>query len=105
MVMQLIALFVVSGVLALAPAALAESVAVKYFGLVNLAPYACAEITRSSFIERVCYDRRKSHMVISLNDTYYAYCDIPSGMVAGLLAADSMGRFYNAEVKGRFGCR
>jgi hypothetical protein len=37
-------------VLALAPAALAESVAVKYFGLVNLAPYACAEITRSSFI-------------------------------------------------------
>jgi hypothetical protein len=85
--------------------ALAETVDVKYRGLLDLAPFACADVTRSSFIRRVCYDKAKSYMVISLNGTYYHYCSIPGGTVDALMAAPSMGRFFNAEVKGHFDCR
>jgi hypothetical protein len=38
----------------------AESVYVKYRGDVDLRFFDCWEITRSSFIKRVCYDRRRA---------------------------------------------
>jgi hypothetical protein len=37
---------------------------VKYRGTVDLAPFACEDITRSSFIERVCYDSKNTYMLI-----------------------------------------
>jgi hypothetical protein len=37
-----------------------------------------------------------------LNGTWYHYCEIDQETVSGLLAADSMGRFYNASIKGQF---
>jgi hypothetical protein len=83
----------------------AETVFVKYRGAVDLAPFACNDITRSSFINRVCYDHTNAYMLISLNGTYYHYCGIGAATVSALLAADSMGRFYNASVKGNFDCR
>jgi hypothetical protein len=86
-------------------AARAETVDVKYGGLVDLKPFDCADITRSSFIKRVCYDHVNSYMVVSLNGTYYDYCHIDSSTVNSFLAADSMGRFFNASIKGRFDCK
>jgi hypothetical protein len=91
--------------LLLCASALAETVHVKYRGPVDLAPFACTDVTRSSFIRRVCFDKTKSYMIISLDGTYYHYCSIPSNTVDALLEADSMGRFFNAEVKGRYDCR
>jgi hypothetical protein len=44
-------------------------------------------------------------MLINLNGIYYHYCAIDAGMVASLISADSMGRFYNAAIKSRFDCR
>jgi hypothetical protein len=88
-----------------ASAAQAESVNVKYRGLVNLAPFACEDITRSSFIERVCYDPKNTYMLIDLKGTWYHYCEIDQQTVSDLLAAGSMGRYYNASIKGRFDCR
>jgi hypothetical protein len=82
-----------------------EEVTVKYRGSVNLAPFDCRDITRSSFIKRVCYDRRNEYMLISLNGAYYHYCEIDSGTVSSLLSAESMGKFYNVSIKGRFDCR
>jgi len=41
-------------------AAHAETVEVKYRGPVDLAPFACEAVTRSSFIERVCYDEKNA---------------------------------------------
>lgn len=81
-----------------------ESVNVKYRGLVDLKPFVCAE-TESSFVKRVCYDRANAYMLISLNGTYYHYCEIDGGTVSSLLSAESKGRYYNASVKGRFDCR
>lgn len=94
-----IAVFVCSSVLR------AESVYVKYHGEVDLRPFDCRDITRSSFINRVCYDRRNEYMLISLNGTFYHYCEIDAGTVSSLLSAPSMGRFYNASIKGQFDCR
>jgi hypothetical protein len=73
--------------------ALAETVDVKYRGPLDLAPFACTDVARSSFIRRVCFDKAKSYMVISLNGTYYHYCSIPTSTVEALMDADSMGRF------------
>jgi KTSC domain len=82
-----------------------EVVTVKYRGPVSLAPFKCDAITRSSFIERVCYDAANSYMLIDLSGTWYHYCEIDADTVSNLMAADSMGRFYNQSIKGRFDCR
>ena len=52
-------------------AAQAESVFVKYRGEVDLAPFDCSGVDRSSLVQRVCYERRESYMIINLNGTYY----------------------------------
>ena len=77
---------------AAASIARAESVYVKYRGEVELRPFDCTDITRSSFIRRVCYDRRNEYMLISLNGTFYHYCEIDGGTVSALMTAESMGR-------------
>ena len=82
-----------------------EVVTVKYRGLVSLAPFKCDAVTRSSFIERMCYDAANSYMLIDLSGTWYHYCEIDADTVSNLMAADSMGQFYNQSIKGRFDCR
>ncbi len=87
------------------PAAKSEVVTVKYRGPVSLAAFKCDTITRSSFVERVCYDEKNAYMLINLSGTWYHYCEIDRGMVENLIAAESMGRYYNASIKGHFDCR
>jgi hypothetical protein len=82
----------------------AETVDVKYRGQLDLKPFACTTIERSSFIRRVCYDSANAYMVVSLDGTYYHYCDIDEGTVNSFLAAPSMGRFFDASIKGHFAC-
>jgi hypothetical protein len=83
----------------------AETVVIKYRGPVDLAYMKCELIERSSFIRRLCYDTKAKYVVVALNDTYYHYCGVPADVVSSWRAAESMGRFYNAQVKGRFDCR
>jgi hypothetical protein len=82
-----------------------EVVQVKYRGEVDLKSFSCADVTQSSFIKRVCYDRMNEYVLISLNGTYYHYCEMPDAIVSSLMSAESMGRFYNASIKGHFDCR
>lgn len=35
----------------------AETIEVKYYGSLDLKVFACTSITRSSFINRACYDK------------------------------------------------
>ena len=91
-------------------AAAAETVTVKYRGPVPLDSFECAPIDRSSFIQRVCYDALQRYMVIRLKGTYSHYCEIGPGDVYSLLAAESMGQYFNANIKGSgsdgpFDCR
>ena len=43
-----------------------ETVDVKYRGTVDLRTFECRDTPRSSFIQRVCYDKAQSYMIISL---------------------------------------
>jgi KTSC domain len=94
----------------ISPFARAESVNVKYRGIVDLKPFACTDITRSSFIQRVCYDKTQSYMLIDLRGVYYHYCGLPAAILEAFMAAPSMGQFYNQNIKGSgtdgpFDCR
>lgn len=88
----------------------AETVIVKYRGGVELAPFECQDITRSSFIRRICYDADNQYMLISLNGTYYHYCAVGSVVLGALLNAPSIGKLYNSRIRGSgsdgpFDCR
>jgi hypothetical protein len=90
--------------------AISETVNVKYRGVVDLKPFTCAVTPRSSFIQRVCYDKAQSYMLIDLRGTYYHYCELPAVTFDAFMAAPSMGQFYNQNIKGSgldgpFDCR
>ncbi len=78
----------------------AETVDVKYRGPVDLKPFVCQDVTRSSFINRVCYDANEKYMLIQLKATYYHYCELPQAILTALLNAESIGKFHNANIKG-----
>ncbi len=87
------------------PVRAGEVVMVKYRGPVDLAPFACEFIQRSSLVQRLCYDSRERYVIVNLTGTYYHYCEVPASVVSAWRSADSMGRFFNQNVKGRFDCR
>jgi hypothetical protein len=98
-------IFVATGLLCFSQLAYAECVPVKYRETcVSIEKLECKK-TASSFVNEVCYDAKNSYMLILLNATWYHYCGIPQDKVTGLENAESVGRFYNAEVKGKFGCQ
>jgi hypothetical protein len=87
-----------------------ETVDVKYRGPVDLKTFDCRDINRSSFIQRVCYDKTQSYMIISLRGTYYHYCELSLSIYDTFMGAPSMGHFYNQNIKGNgsdgpFDCR
>jgi hypothetical protein len=51
---------------------------IHYYGKLDLAPLACTDITRRSFVNRTCYEKAKRFMVIQLKSTYYPYCEVPA---------------------------
>jgi KTSC domain len=87
------------------PAMRPAAIFVRHQGLVDLAPFRCRDIARDGFIRRVCYDEGRAEMIVSLNGTHYAHCGIPARVVEDLMAADSMRRYYGAQVRGRYDCR
>jgi KTSC domain len=81
-----------------------ETVDVKYRGTVDLKTSECRATPRSSLIQRVCYDRPRRCMVINLTGTHYHYCELPLATFEAFMAAPSMGRYFNQNVKG-YDCR
>jgi hypothetical protein len=87
-----------------------ETIDVKYYGKLDLAPFACTEVTRSSIIKRACYDKANQFTVVQLKTVYYPYCEITAATYQTFLDAPSMGQYYNASIKGTgsdgpFDCR
>jgi hypothetical protein len=73
---------------------------VKYRGVVDLKPFTCSDTLRSSFIQRVCYDKAEHDTLINLRGMYYHYCELPPATLDAFMAASSMGQFYNQNIKG-----
>ena len=78
----------------------AETVNLQYGGAVDLAPFACQDVTRSSVVNRVCYDAARRHMIVQANAAYSQYCGVPEAVRDSFLNAPSMGQYYNANIKG-----
>ena len=93
--------------LALCAAAAAETVEVQGRSPVDISRwFACTDTPRSSVIRRVCYDRPKRYIIIKLNETWDHHCEIGAGVVTQLLAADSVGTYYNRFIRGGpYDCR
>ena len=90
--------------------AAAETVYVKYRGAVDLELFSCKDVATSDFIHRVCYLENAKYLVIKLNQTYYHYCEIDATTVKNLLLSESMGKYFNANIRGSgqngpFDCR
>lgn len=58
----------------------------------------------SSLVTSAWYDRANGYTIIGLNGTYYHYCNLPLVVWSGFRAASSFGSYYNASIKGRYGC-
>lgn len=87
-----------------------EIVEVAYRDPVDLKPFICQDITRSSVVSRVCYDKPNRYMLVQLGATYHDFCAIPTQTVTALLNAPSMGKFFKVNIAGngpdgRYGCR
>jgi hypothetical protein len=78
----------------------AEIVDVKNLGAVDLKPFNCQDITRSSVISRVCYDTESRRMLVQRHAVYQQYCDLPKDTHDAFLNAPSMGRFFKANIEG-----
>jgi hypothetical protein len=65
----------------------------------------CAPVRLSGCGRSLQSGRTSAPMLINLSGTYYHYCEIDNGTVTTLMSAESMGRFYNLAIKGRFDCR
>jgi hypothetical protein len=78
----------------------AETVNVEGRGAVDLKPFVCQDITRSSLVNRVCYDAPNRTMIVQLNSLYSQYCGVPEAARDSFLNAPSMGQYYNANIKG-----
>ena len=82
-----------------------ELVSVKYQGMVDVSRMQCETVTRSSFINRLCYDATEKYTVVLLQNEYFHYCGVPSNVISNWREADSMGRFYGKNIKSNFDCR
>ena len=100
-----VAAAVVGGIASPLESQAGEIVQVKYRWPVDLAPFGCEWVERSSVVKRLCYDPKEKYVIVNLTGTYYHYCQVPAVVVTGWRAAESMGRFFNANVKGNFDCR
>ena len=78
----------------------AEIVEVRDRGPVDLTPFNCQDVTRSSVISRVCYDSERRRMLVQRHAAYFQYCDVPQDTRDALLNAPSMGRFFRTHIEG-----
>lgn len=77
---------------------------------IDLATFECRDISRSTVLQRVCYDRARHDLVVATGGGYARYCGVAAETVDRLLGAPSMGQFFNRtisrEVAGsRYDCR
>ena len=101
---KLIAIFVLVAGVFLSSSATAETIYVKYRGVVNLDKFVCHN-TASSFVNRICYLEENQYLIVLLKRTYYHYCRISTDTVNQWLSASSKGRFYGNNIKGNYDCR
>ena len=102
------ALAVLLAQLAAAPI-VSETVETGERRFVDLGTFECRDITRSTVLQRVCYDRARRDLIVAIDGQYDRYCGVAAETVDSLLGAPSMGQFFNRNIGretagGRYGC-
>lgn len=77
---------------------------------IDLATFECRDISRSTVLQRVCYDRAQQNLVVAVEGRYDRYCGVAAETVDSLLGAPSMGQFFNRTISretagSRYDCR
>jgi hypothetical protein len=80
-----------------------ETVDVRVRGVVDLRTFECRDISRSSILQRVCYDTAQRHLIVAIKGVYDQYCDLPETTFDGFMTAPSMGQFFNRNISGTSG--
>ena len=93
----------------LATPVVSATIDVRGQGGVDLNDFECRDVTRSSILQRVCYDPARRYLIVAVKGTYDPYCDLPAETFDALMAAPSMGQFFNRHIRGAsgapFACR
>ncbi|SCB54341.1 KTSC domain-containing protein [Bradyrhizobium shewense] len=76
---------------------------------IDLATFECRDISRSTVLQRVCYDRAQRDLVVATGGSYARYCGVAAETADRLLGAPSMGQFFSQNIKreargGRYDC-
>ncbi|PPQ20427.1 KTSC domain-containing protein [Bradyrhizobium sp. AC87j1] len=66
---------------------------------IDLATFECRDISRSTVLQRVCYDRAQHDLVVATGGSYARYCGVAAETADRLLGAPSMGQFFNQNIK------
>ncbi|UWU80887.1 KTSC domain-containing protein [Bradyrhizobium huanghuaihaiense] len=82
-----------------AAAVVSETVEIGEGDRVDLGTFECRDITRSTVLQRVCYDRTRQDLVVATNGAYDRYCGVTAETVDRLLGAPSMGQFFNQNIR------
>ena len=89
----------------LAAPVVSETIDVAGRGAVDLDSFECRDVTRSSIVQRVCYDHAQRHLIVAVRGAYDQYCDLPAETFGALMTAPSMGQFFNRNIRaGPYGC-
>jgi hypothetical protein len=102
--------FILSALALICQVTTAETVQVKYHGVVSLDAFACEDVKEGSDVSRFCYDKAERYMVIRLKTTYYHYCEIDAATVQSLGRSSSKRQFFETRIRGNgangpFDCR
>jgi hypothetical protein len=76
-----------------------EAVETGEHRLVDLQTFECRDITHSTVLQRVCYDRAQQDLVVARTGAYHRYCGVTADTVERLLGAPSMGQFFNRNIR------
>ena len=82
-----------------APLQEAEIVEVSGVGMVDLKPFRCQDITRSSVVSRVCHDEESGRLLVQHHATYRQFDGLSKPVVDAFLDAPSMGQFLRACIE------
>ena len=77
-----------------------ETVDVGSRGIVDLRTFECRDISRSTIIQRVCYDKAQRYLIVGIRGSYDQYCGFPPQTFDGFMTAPSMGQFFNQNIGG-----
>jgi len=61
------------------------------------------EITRSGMISKITYDESEKLLTLTFaSGGAYSYKDVPKEVFDGLLAAESAGKYFHANIRNKF---